>query len=502
MIMKQYLKRYPMSIYLICMLCIFLFVYDNYYFNITKTKYTFFSSVTLLCATIYLIRKGFIYWKHRKINKIQLSKVDILLLLWLIVQLVSVVISQYPMQAISGSYGRQTGLIFSCLCVLTYWMISRSTFNLKHICILYLGACCILHILAILNFFSIDPLGFYIKLSDYQSSFFISTTGNINFYASIICLSLPISFYLYIKLNTYQGLLLITIILGFFGLLCSNSDSGYLGIGCMFLYMLFYSSKQTSYLKKCLRLIVLFLTCGKLLSILSMLFPIHSRLYYTLSAFFTDGKGSWILWVVFIGIYVIVELYEDKLSSYAHSIRIGLIWVYGIVLCIGIFMFIYCSFIDTNINIGFLSTYFRWNAQWGTGRAKAWMALWEAFKDFSYLHKLFGFGPDTTRLIMQLYYGSDTYLIQYDNAHNEYLQYLMTTGIIGLCSYIFIFAISFYRVFHYKNVVTVYGIAITITVGIYLIQACVNINQPISTPLLFVCLGLIENSIRGVKNDV
>lgn len=493
-----YGKTYPLSIYLLSMLCIFLFVYDNYYFNITKTKYTFFVFSTVIATLCYIICKGRRWLIYKKWN-LQLSIVDKCFMIWIVIQVVSVVCSSYFKEAIDGSLGRNTGLIFSLLCVSAYWIVSRSKIYLKHICMLYLTSCSLLHILAILNFYSIDLLGFYIKLSDYQSSFFISTTGNINFYASIICLSLPISCYLYIKLQNYQKILLIMNSLGFMGLICGNSDSGYLGIGCMFLILLYISSRSIHNFKKCIVLIIIFLTCGKLLSICSMLFPIASRLYYTLSSFFTDSIGSWILWLLFICIYFIIEFYEEKLSSYMRYVRVGLVTFYIFMLCIFVFLFIYLSFINTNIQIGYLSTYFRWNDHWGTGRAKAWRALWEVFTNFSYKQKLFGFGPDTTRAIMFLNYGNDTYLVQYDNAHNEYLQYLMTIGIAGLCGYISIFSTMFYRIYQYKNILTVRVIAITITIGIYLLQACVNINQPISTPLLFICLGLIENEIRGVQ---
>ena len=495
-----YGKTYPLSIYLLSMLCIFLFVYDNYYFNITKTKYTFFVFSTVIATLCYIICKGRRWLIYKKWN-LQLSIVDKCFMIWIVIQVVSVVCSSYFKEAIDGSLGRNTGLIFSLLCVSAYWIVSRSKIYLKHICMLYLTSCSLLHILAILNFYSIDLLGFYTKLSDYQSSFFISTTGNINFYASIICLSLPISCYLYIKYEHRYWILLFANSLGFFGLICGNSDSGYLGIGLMFLILLYFSSKTMDNFKRCIQLLILFFTCGKVLSICSMLFPVESRLYYTLSSFVTESMISTTVWLLLIGIYFIMVYYEKKIIPYMYYIRVGIIILYLLLLCMIIFLFIYLSFFNKNIQIGYLSTYFRWNDNWGTGRAKAWKALWESYQHFSYIKKLFGFGPDTTRVIMLINYAEDAYLIQFDNAHNEYLQYLMTTGIIGLVSYLSIFICIFYQKFKYKNKLTIIVNGLILTVGIYLFQACVNINQPISTPLLFICLGLIENEIRGVQYE-
>ena len=84
-------------------------------------------------------------------------------------------------------------MIFSLLCVIGYLIISRGKKKTKKAVDIFLISTTLLHLLAVANFFSVDPFGFFTHLSDYQSAFFISTSGNINFYASIICLSLPIS---------------------------------------------------------------------------------------------------------------------------------------------------------------------------------------------------------------------------------------------------------------------------------------------------------------------
>ena len=63
----------------------------------------------------------------------------------------------------------------------------------------------------------------------------------------------------------------------------------------------------------------------------------------------------------------------------------------------------------------------------------------EAYSDFSVPQTLFGYGNESVKAIMTDRYYDDmmnTVGVIYDNAHNEYLQYLITTGIFGAVSYV------------------------------------------------------------------
>ena len=178
------------AVYAFCMFSLFLFVYDHYYYDITDTKdITFFFNAPpprLGCVSCSS-QQYFVAEKKKDIH-CSFSLIDICIGSWLLVQIVSVILSDYQSQAFFGSAERHTGLLFSMLCVTGYLIVSRGNLRTKNIINVFLGSTSLLHLLALCNFFSVDPLGFFISLSDYQSSFFIATSGNINFYASIICL--------------------------------------------------------------------------------------------------------------------------------------------------------------------------------------------------------------------------------------------------------------------------------------------------------------------------
>lgn len=61
-------------------------------------------------------------------------------------------------------------------------------------------------------------------------------------------------------------------------------------------------------------------------------------------------------------------------------------------------------------------------------------------KKLNLLQKIFGYGPDTFALIMQYYYPGEMQngrMVIFDSAHNEYLHYLVTTGFVGMASYLY-----------------------------------------------------------------
>ena len=85
----------------------------------------------------------------------------------------------------------------------------------------------------------------------------------------------------------------------------------------------------------------------------------------------------------------------------------------------------------------------------------------------------------------------DTFGEIYDSAHNEYLQYLFTTGIIGLVSYLGWLSSGVFNIFT-KVKHSPWAKACAFAVITYGFQAFVNITVPIVVPvfLLMLAMGL------------
>lgn len=121
-----------------------------------------------------------------------------------------------------------------------------------------------------------------------------------------------------------------------------------------------------------------------------------------------------------------------------------------------------------------------------------WRLAIEDYQDFTPLHKLFGYGPDTFGLVT--YYHnmdimSNVYHQIFDSAHNEYLQFFITVGPIGLLSYLAIFVTAFIRIIK-KGCQNPYVIAAMFGVLCYSAQATVNIGTPITIPIMFLFLSM------------
>lgn len=76
-------------------------------------------------------------------------------------------------------------------------------------------------------------------------------------------------------------------------------------------------------------------------------------------------------------------------------------------------------------------------------------------------------------------------------AHNEYINYLITHGIIGTAAYLTLLGGVIARAVKSakENPMTVICVAAVIC---YAVQAIVNIAQPLTTPLFFVFIAMTE----------
>ena len=139
------------------------------------------------------------------------------------------------------------------------------------------------------------------------------------------------------------------------------------------------------------------------------------------------------------------------------------------------------------------------NDEWGTHRGYIWRIGIECYMKYSPLRKLFGSGPDTFGIVTQSYYREmiERYYEIFDSAHNEYLQYLITIGIVGLFSYLFLLVSSIIEMIKTsKREASV--MSIVYAVSCYAAQAVVNIGVPIVFPVMFTLLVVGISAQNGM----
>ena len=128
-----------------------------------------------------------------------------------------------------------------------------------------------------------------------------------------------------------------------------------------------------------------------------------------------------------------------------------------------------------------------------------WIKSIELFSTFDIKGMLFGCGPDLYRSAFEPLFKSDM-IARYGEttncAHNEYLNFLVTTGIIGAVSYIGIIVTAIVKaVKNSKQLPLVMVFACAVVA--YCTQAVVNISQPITTPIMIIFLSMLMGVIRN-----
>lgn len=497
----------------LCLMCsLSLLYFNNYYFNITKAKFQFFFYVTIvmiLAFIILAIRGLFIDTREQKSFSERIKETwrgfswsDKAILVVMIFHTITTLLAADKQASFDGSTGRYLGLLFTYMIVFVYYAVSRFYQLQQSIILLLLGTCSLVFLLGLLNFFYIDPFGFFTYLSDFEGNLYISTIGNIDFYGILVSFSLPLSLvlYCYSEQALSKGIYIAALICSGIGLITSNSDSAYLALIISLALSAYYLAREY---KTWMR----FLQCGVLL------FGVARILYYiiyycgdgcrdihTLSLMFSGGILNTIALGLFVIFYIYCYVERDYFKSYWKSDRIQrqLLLSYGITGVLVLLAIVYVNWIHPIENANGLVSYLRFNEEWGTGRGEIWAGLSGRFMDFSFPQKLFGYGLDSTALLTENILGSTGPI--YDNAHNEYLQYLLTSGILGLCAYLVFCGSVCVRLWK-RSKEEPFGFAILCVICAYMVQASVNLNQPMTTPLFFIFLAIGESFCRHIDEE-
>jgi hypothetical protein len=365
-------------------------------------------------------------------------------------------------------------------------------------------------IMALVQHTGVDVFSLKGGIKSNQYDKFISTMGNINIFASYMVIAIGVAFGAYIYGASPESPALkricFKIIYGIVLFVCgmtimtANSDSAYLGLAVI----LFFGVVTGIYnvkLKEMLEATLIFFTGNLVTAVWHKTLDSYPN-YGGLAHKLDNIKAAAAMTVFFAVLYVFavgVRVYKKRkcVSRLGEKPRPWLI----------IIIFVICAvvaaaaFIIYGIRSG--DSLFKFDYKWGTYRGYIWSKSWEAFKNAPLANKLFGYGNESIKQVVAMPNYSDmvgkTGRI-YDNAHNEVLQYLVTLGIFGALSYIALVVSSVWYMCKYgeKNLHTY--IPVFVVCG-YFVQGLVNLNQPITTPLFFVFLGMGVGYAAYSKNN-
>lgn len=495
------------NIYMILLLVLLPLYTGGGYYKLGDSKYLLFRNVSLFCQSIWLLvtiasmignltakgrqtrkttQMGYVQQDGRMRSR-KWSSVDLAVLSYGISAFLSAVASPYQQTAWTGYLDWYMGALTQILLVGIYFLVSREYMRTVYpVRAGELGLLLVVFI-AFLQRLGVDILQLQSSFSsaDWEYSHMLSTIGNINWLCGYLCVLLPwpVVGFFYSSKRGRRIVYYIVSVLALTLMLTQGSDTGILlvlvclGLGAL------HGSRRPEVFRKS---VLLALGICALCPVLGFLMK-HLGTWDMLAVdgFLTALMTEWFWWVL-AALLCGVSLLQRRLP---HK---WVIWLNrSLLIGAGVFA------------VGFVATYLCGlprGETWGSGRGGLWQAAWRGFADAKLPRKLIGFGPDC---FAEYIYGTPSLAerIQMEghwehsvfaNAHNEWLNMLINGGVLGAVSYAGVFACGLRR---YRGMLL--GVMVLV---LYFVNSLFSFQQVVSTPFLFLVLGICESRYRtGVR---
>lgn len=457
------------TIYVLVIVGILPLYFNNYYIDIVTVKKDLFIWSSLIYIALYMVITIKELMTSKKIQ-FAFRKQDVFMILFTFAMIVSTIVSKDFEASLLGTNGRGFGLLIYLLLFLLYLCISRS-FRLQSIVIIVaLLSGGVIALLAILNAFYLDPLGFFTRMTNivYIESFY-STIGNVNFlvsYFSIVA-SLTIATYFITKQMILKYISYIASVLLLSACFLVNSEMAMIVVALQFLLSVIMMVKIERNVDDWAYLWISVLGIVKLMFLLIRNNYINVKPLSFLACTLMDSVVVYLLMALLIGLLVLNK-FHSKLVKKIWNSRKQLTYGAIFLVCgIGIFLF---------INIGKIQA-----LEIDNNRIDFWEKSLKGFAQFSVEEKLFGYGLELYNKFAINKLGWE--YVNWDSAHNEFLQYLITAGIMGLSTYLLLVGNSIKEAAKKKETWIILGAVVN-----YLIISFSNMAQFVSTPIFFVLL--------------
>ena len=463
-------------------------VFHRLYFDITEAKQTCFLAASMLYLLALLLARVLLPPPYG-VPKPEKRRVPLpvwLLCAFSVAALLGGALGGHPEDAFFGAHNRYQGLWTFFTYAAVVYALSRNPVDLRLPEAAFVGAAAVVGLLGVLNHFGVDPIGFTVNLSAKDRGRFLSTVGNLDFYGSYLCLALPLTLGLFLRAKTplERALGLPALVVVSLGALASGSDSTALGLlAAAALFPLALFSRPREMARLFLGCCVFFLTALGF-GLAGRAFP--SATYLSgFSAFASKAPVAAALALMSAALFLLVR--RAGAERLARWRKPYLLVLFGGALAV-LAALVYFNTAGSAVPLGGAEDYLRFSESWGTDRGKIWAFCARLYASFTPLQKLFGGGPGA------LYFADAQNRVfadaALDTAHNEYLQYLLVTGAVGLIGYLGFLAGAL-RTGARSLARDPMRLGFLFAAIAYAAQAVVNIAQPFTTPLLFAILGVL-----------
>ena len=342
-------------------------------------------------------------------------------------------------------------------------------------------------VLYVLNIFNIDLIGTYADTAVVERAQFFSTLGQKNFCSGFMAFALPLVFYAFLVARGARHTVFYGVPAFFGGLALAvvDADGLALGIGTA----------------------VLVLLCQKIFTTRTL------RRLMVIGMFFFADAG----WMQYMRTHVYTQGGKPILAAFGHYAQVGFavcavvwavlfftlrsreipLWKAGRVLMViavtlGVVLVVLANFMPGFPSLGKLDDLLVFNDDWGTYRGTAWRISWSAWTAQPFWRKLLGVGPGMMHTAVAQWAGADitARMKTFYAAHNEYLELLLTSGVLGLAAWVW------FVTAHLRKAAQNWlrpGVApVTLALVSYLAHAAVSIRVSMIFPEIMLLFGLLQ----------
>ncbi len=513
-----------MGVFAVAVLGIFPLAYDNYYYNILETKYHFYCVASIAAMALMLFygifsgriagffrgdgsEKGGSGFFKRILGG--LNFVDWAMLAFWGANVISWILCvDWRWDAFWGTFGRYNGVFLITLYTVVYFLVTRFFRFRQWYLDLFLVTGMLVCGFGITDYFQMDLLHFKAELSADQHATFVSTFGNINTYTVYVGAVLAVSMTLFTLDKDWRKRLwyFAAMMVSSVAIIMGTSDNAYLTLGALLGFLPLYLFRTWSGIRRYLMAAAGFFTAAWIVEWANVKYADKVLGIDSLFTMFVQYEhfkeivlALWIAAAVLTVLTIRRKGEKDRIGRWPCFVWLGFLAF----IAAGVIYVLYDANAAGNAEkYAAISKYVVFNDAWGTNRGYAWIRSMEVFREFfTTKDKIFGYGPETFRVLMENYYLGELGNVIFDNAHNEYLHYLITIGLFGMLSYMAWLGTSiFWMARNLKDRPEV--AACLFALAAYAVQATVNLNLPVAMPVTVQLLAMgVSRQLKKKENE-
>ncbi len=395
--------------------------------------------------------------------------------------IISFLLSEDKSVAYFGTGSFYIGTLTLITLIIFYFFVSRSLTGCKDIWDMIIILNVFIFLWIVCNTVSIDILSMHANIKQTQYFNYFACLGQMDSVSAYLCLLLPIIIVFFLNQKKLQFWNTLCLLLGLMAFTGIRTDGVYIGVTVCAIFLIPYALKNMMRFQNLLWLGLIWGIAITFYSICSVVVPERlgtdmgvsgTLIKYWVGAIMIVLCGALLFWIEKKRILV-----TDKVFRLISRIAV-------MVLLVVLAVFI----LDGVISI------MQKDGSWGNARGDIWLGAMDLFNAYNPIQKLFGLGTTAIGMDLSNFVGWNNILVV--NAHNDFLEYLLSTGIVGLIAYTstwIVPIVEYVRANKQGKEWSVAKAAYFMALMAYLGQSVVGNPYSLTVPIMYLVFTLFRN---------